>query len=109
MSRFINQSLLECGNRLEEKLKELLWPHQNSHPSTQNPLYRSRVSVNLAKELSCSQTNSDDEHEEDCEDEVVPDASWAEIALKLNYHPDLVHAARTLDSSDAYYDVSIPS
>lgn len=102
MHAFISRSLGEIGSKLEEKLNELLWPYQNSHPSTQNPNYSSRVS--LAKEVQCSQINKDSE---DDEGENDTDASWAEIALKLNYRHELVSAARALDLTDAYYDVSI--
>jgi hypothetical protein len=102
MQAFIDRSLSELGSKLEEKLNELLWPYQNSHPSTQNPNYIARVS--LAKETHRSQVDKDSEDDEDRND---TDASWAEIASNLKHGHELVDAARALDLTDAYYDVSI--
>lgn len=110
MHVFVDRSLGKIGNKLEEKLDELLWPYQNSHPSTQNPYYSSRVSI--AKEVQCSQIESDsDDDDGDGNDdgEDYANASWAEIALKQKYRHELVSAARALDLTDAYYDVSTSS
>ena len=102
MQAFIDQSLGELESKLEEKLNELLWPYQNSHPSTQNPYYSEQVS--LAKETQRSKIDMDSEDDEDTNDDH---ASWAEIASKLELGHELVHAARALDLTDAYYHVSI--
>ena len=102
MQAFVDRSLGELGSKLEEKLNELLWPYQNSHPSTQNPYYSAQVS--LAKETQRSKIDIDSEDDEDKDD---IDASWAEIASKLEYDHELVDAARALDLTDAYYNVSI--
>jgi hypothetical protein len=105
MHAFVDRSLGEIGNKLEEKLDELLWPYQNSHPSTQNPYYSSRVSI--AREVQCSQIESDSDGSDDGEDQT--NAPWAEIALKQKYRHELVSAARALDLTDAYYHVSTSS
>jgi hypothetical protein len=102
MHAFVDRSLGEIGNKLEEKLDELLWPYQNSHPSTQNPCYSSRVSI--AREVQCSQIESGSDDGED-----HTNASWAEVALKQKYRHEIVSAARVLDFTDAYYDVSTSS
>ena len=39
--------------------------------------------------------------------EELESDSWAQIALKFNYEHDLVFAAKAIDITDAYYDVSI--
>jgi hypothetical protein len=105
MHAFVDRSLGEIGNKLEEKLDELLWPYQNSHPSTQNPYYSSRVSI--AREVQSSQIESDSDGSDDGEDQT--NAPWAEIALKQKYRHELVSAARALDLTDAYYHVSTSS
>jgi hypothetical protein len=107
MHAFIDKSFDEIGNRLEQRLNDLLWPYQKSHPSTQNPNYSSRVSP--SKKTLHAQDNDDtkDDEGDDDEEEIDSDASWAETALKLNYQHDLVFAAEALDITDAYYDVSI--
>ena len=105
MHAFVDRSLGEIGNKLEEKLDELLWPYQNSHPSTQNPYYSSRVSI--AREVQCSQIESDSDGSDDGEDHT--NDSWAEVALKQKYRHELVSAARALDLTDAYYEVSTSS
>ncbi|GAB7326472.1 hypothetical protein MBLNU13_g10472t1 [Cladosporium sp. NU13] len=107
MHAFIEKSFDGIGNRLEQRLNDLLWPYQKSHPSTQNPNYSSRV--NPSKKTLHAQDNDGSEDDEDDEDEeeIDSDASWAEIALKLNYQHDLVFAAEALDITDAYYDLAL--
>lgn len=104
MRAFINRSFNDIGSRLEQKLNELLWPYQKSHLSTQNPSYSLRVSP--AKKMQRSQSVEDGEDDENDGEELESD-SWAEIALKFNYEHDLVFAAKAIDITDAYYDVSI--
>jgi hypothetical protein len=105
MRGFMDQSFNEIGSKLEQKLTELLWPYQKSHPSTQNPKYSSRIS--LSKKTQCSQNVKESTDDKDNEENDDSDVSWAETALKLNYENELVFAAEALDITDAYYDVSI--
>ena len=102
MDGFIHQSLSEIGIKLEQKLTELLWPHQKSHLSTENPKYHSRVSA--SKKTLCSRNVEGSTDDRESEDQNYVD-SWSEIALKLDFQPRLLSAAEALDTTDAYYEV----
>lgn len=101
MHAFIDRSFHEIGNKLDEKLQELLWPYLQSHPSTQDPRYSSRVSPGTRLEKGQSSANNDDD---DGKASVFID-SWTERAQMLNWEHELVFAAEALDMTDAYYDV----
>ncbi|KAM0721528.1 hypothetical protein Q7P37_002453 [Cladosporium fusiforme] len=108
MHAFIDRSFNEIGSRLEQRLNDLLWPYQKSHPSTQNPNYSWRVTP--SKKTQRSQNSDDGEvdgDDEDGEEEFDSDDSWADIAVKLNYQHELVFAAEALDITDAYYDTKL--
>jgi hypothetical protein len=107
MKTFVSKSFREIGGRLEQRLNDLLWPYQKSHPSTQNPSFSARVSP--AKRARCSESTEDSDHKRIDEDGVQAYDSWVETALDLNFTHNLVSAADTLDTADAYYDVSIVS
>ena len=101
MHTFIDQSFHEIGNKLDEKLEELLWPYLKSHPSTQDPRYNSSVSPGTRLKNGQSSTDSDDDEDE----ASIVFESWTERAQTLNWEHELVFAAEALDMTDAYYDV----
>lgn len=105
MNAFIDRPFNEIGKKLVQRLNDLLWPYQKSHPSTQNPNYSSRVSP--SKKTQRSQDIADSKNDENNEQKLDADDAWAEIAVKLKYRHDFVFAAEALDITDAYYDVSI--
>jgi hypothetical protein len=105
MRAFLDPSFRQIESNLEAKLNELLLPYRNSHPSTQNPAYSSRI-------RPTQKTNSSQDGQEslDSEDEAhVDSSSWMETARRLKYEHELIIAAEALDTTDAYYEVSVLS
>lgn len=105
MLAFVNQSLTAIGSRLEQRLSDLLWPYQKSHPSTQHPSFSAQV--NASERRQRSESTGDSTHSESDVAGVDADDSWATTALKLRLPHNLVYAADALDTADAYYDVSL--
>jgi hypothetical protein len=105
MHAFVYQSLEEIESKLEQRLNDLLWPYQKSHPSTQHPSFSAHV--NPSERTQRSESTGDGTHSESGDAGIDADDSWARTALKLSFPNDLVDAADALDTADQYYDVSI--
>uniref|UniRef100_UPI0015E86CC0 hypothetical protein n=1 Tax=Brucella melitensis TaxID=29459 RepID=UPI0015E86CC0 len=90
--------------KLEQRLNDLLWPYQKSHPSTQHPSFSAHVSP--TDRTQRNESTGDSTHSESGDVEIAANDSWASTALKLNFPNNLVYAADALDTADAYYDVS---
>jgi hypothetical protein len=105
MRAFLDPSFAQIGSNLEAKLEELLWPYRKSHLSTQNPAYSSRV-----RPTQKTKSSQDGQESSNGEDEApIDSSSWMETARRLKYKKDLIFAAETLDTTNAYYEVSILS
>lgn len=91
LEQFIHDSFDSKYTKLKDKLKELLWPYQKSHPVTYNPKYSARLNP---KSLSSSEGDLDESS-----------TLWANVARELRFEDNLVFAAEALDKAEVYYEV----
>ncbi|WPH01260.1 interferon-induced gtp-binding protein mx [Acrodontium crateriforme] len=85
----IGESLDGIADALEDKLAELLWPYQKSHPQATRQATREIMQEGIPAEGSTSSL------------------TWTVAMKACNADPDMIQAALALDKAEAYYVVAL--